>query len=231
MQRAIPKIRFQLAPHSVQVKDSDFRCASVSTGQSTLLCPCAAHLFHVPLKNLLLPAQSGFLCPYSSHWSHYPSKCRCLTGCSPLPLPSCVFLSPLFLPLPLPFFTLATFTVQGANIHGHKIWRIRFSNLLCAWCLPRLSSTQVVMEQLSHMTQLRRFLPHLHMQCVRTSFGDREINTATSTSSCSGALAVLICSSVAFSQSFIRCKNCSLVPKSHARVSFSNAKSLDLVFG
>ena len=55
----------------------------------------------------------------------------------------------------------------------------------------------------------------------RVPCGDREINTATSTSSCSGALEVLLYSSAAFSQSFTRCKNCSFDPKSHPRISFN----------
>ena len=45
----------------------DSRCATVLAGQSAFLCPCAPHLLHVPLKNLLFPAQSGFLCPHSPH--------------------------------------------------------------------------------------------------------------------------------------------------------------------
>ena len=102
----------------------------------------------VSLKNLLLPAQFTF---------------------------AVMFVSATFvLTFTLAFLPLATFTVQGVNIQRHKVW-ILFSNLLCAWCLPRLSSTQVVIEQLSHMTLLRRFLPHLHMQ-VRPDFFRRSRN-------------------------------------------------------
>ena len=101
------------------------------------------------------------------------------------------------------------FTVQGVNIHRHNVWRGRFSEFLCAWCFPRLSSAQVIIEQLSHMAQLRCFSRTCTCRYVRTSFRDQEINTATSTSSCSGALEVLLHSTITFSQSFVRCKNCS----------------------
>ena len=132
----------------------------------------------------------------------------------------------------LAFLPLATFTVQGVNINRHKIWKIRFSNLLCG-VVPStpFQRTGSHRETVAHGPTSPFPLCKCTCRYVRTSFGDREIHTATSTSSCSGALAVLLYSSVAFSQSFIRCKNCSLVPKSHPRISFSNAKPLDLVFG
>ena len=105
-QRATLQIPFQGAPQTARsqilIRDSP----SFFAGQSTLLCPCAPHWLHVPLKNLPLPAQSGFLCPCSPHWFQFPSMCRCLIGCLLLSLASCLFLSLLDLSLPLPFFPL-----------------------------------------------------------------------------------------------------------------------------
>ena len=40
---------------------------------------------------------------------------------SPLPLPSCVGLSPLFSTFTLAFLPFTTFTVQGVNIHRHDV--------------------------------------------------------------------------------------------------------------
>ena len=153
---------------------SDSRCATVLTGQSTLLCPRAPHLLHVPLKNLFLPAQSGFFCPFSPpHGLQYPSKYRCLTDCSPLPLPSCLFLSPLFLLLPLPLFTLPPLRCKESTSIGTT-----FEGFVSANSSVR-GSAQAVIEQLSHMTQLRRFLPHLHMQ-VCPNFFRRSAHGSTS---------------------------------------------------
>ena len=92
-------------------------------------------------RYLLFPLQSDFLCPYAPHWLQFPSKCRCLTGCLPLPF-AIVFVSvPFELAFALAIFALATFTVQSIDVHRH---RVCFSCLFCAWCFPRLTSTQIV---------------------------------------------------------------------------------------
>ena len=85
----------------------------------------------------------------------------CFTDCLLSPLPSCLFLSPLELPLPLPFLPLPLSRCRASTPIGTEFGEF-VSAVSSVRGLPRLTSTQIVTKQLSHMTQPGRiFLPAL----------------------------------------------------------------------